>query len=91
MANFDTANARHESLKQANNLLDHIRNLYASGTQIQASLALYQAGTDPAFNAAINAIYNAAERTELGVMLGQVNTLINDWTVNHAAAVGIAP
>jgi hypothetical protein len=88
MANFDTANTKRESIKQANNLLDHVRSLYASGVQIQTLLALYQAGTDPAFNAAINAIYTAPERQELAVMLAQINSLVTDWTANHAGAVG---
>jgi hypothetical protein len=87
MANFDTSQARRESVKQANNLLDLIRSLYQSGKQIQVLLALYQANTDPAFNAAINALYTSSERAELAVMLGQVNQLVTDWTNNHAGAV----
>lgn len=89
MANFDSANAKHETVRNANNLLDHVRNLYAAGKEIQTLMALYQANSDPAFTAAINALYTTAERQELGVMLGQVNTLVNDWTANHAGAVGI--
>jgi hypothetical protein len=88
VANFDTSLTKHESVKQANNLLDHVRSLYASGKQIQTLLALYQANTDPAFTNAINALYTASERTELGVMLAQINTLVSDWAVNHAGAVG---
>ncbi len=49
MANFDSSTAKRESVKQANNLLDLIRDVYASGKQIQTLLALYQANTDPAF------------------------------------------
>lgn len=87
MANFDQANQRREAVKGANNLLDLIRNLYESGRQIQALLALYQAGSDPTFNAAINALYTTAERAELAAMLAQVNTLVTDWQTNHAGAV----
>ena len=88
MANFDTSNARRESVRQANNLLDYIRSHYASGKQIQYLLALYQANTDPVFTASVNVLYTASERSELAVMLGQVNTLVGDWTTNHAGAVG---
>jgi hypothetical protein len=88
LANFDTSQAKRESVKQANNLLDLIRSVYANGKQIQTLLALYQAGSDPAFNAAINALYTAGERTELNAMLTQVNTLVNDWAANHITAAG---
>jgi hypothetical protein len=90
MSNFDAASAaKQESVKQANNLLDHIRHLYASGKSIQAQLALYQAGTDTAFNAAVNALFTAGERTELSAMLSQVNTLVSSWETSHRAAIGL--
>lgn len=89
MANFDTAITKREAVKQANNLLDLVQHMYQSGKQIQTLMALYQATTDPAFNAAINALFTSGERAELAVMLGQVNSLVTDWTTNHAGAVGI--
>jgi hypothetical protein len=90
MANFDGAITRPKiaSVQQATNLLDLIGQVYHAGKQIQTLLALYQANTDPAFTGAINALYTASERTELGVMLAQINTLVADWAVNHAGAVG---
>jgi len=87
MANFDSANTRRESVRNANNLLDLIRDVYQSGKQIQTLLALYQANSDPTFTAAVNALYSGPERAELAVMLGQINTLVTDWTNNHAGAV----
>lgn len=87
MANFDGSQAKRESVKLANNLHDHLRSHYESGVQIQTALALYQAGTDPVFNATIGALYSAAERAELAVMLNQVNDLVSDWSANHAGAI----
>jgi hypothetical protein len=91
MANFDAATQKQTAVLSAIGLLPALQSMYASGKQAQALLALYQSGTDPAFNAAVNALYTASERTELGVMLGHVNTLITTWTNNHAGAVGITP
>lgn len=91
MANFDTSATRRESVKQANNLLDLVLHVYQSGKQVQTLLALFQAGTDPTFNAAVSALYSAAERQELATMLAQINTLITDWETNHRNAIGLAP
>lgn len=87
MANFDTYQAKSDAARKAFNLLAIIRNIYESGKQVQGALALYQAGTDAAFNAAVNAIFTTAERTELGQMLAQINALVTDWENNHAGAI----
>lgn len=41
------------------------------------------AGTDPTLNAAFNALFTAAERTELAAMIAQLQTLKADWEVTH--------
>lgn len=87
MANFDNSATKRESVHAANNLLSNIRNMYLIGKDIQALLNRYQAGTDPVFNAAVNALYTASERTELGAMLAQVNALVSDFETNHAGAI----
>lgn len=87
MANFDGYQAKSDASRKAFNLLPLIRGIYESGRQVQAALALYQANTDPAFNAAVNAIFNASERAELGQMLAQINALVIDWEANHALAI----
>lgn len=89
MANFDTAQAKRESVRNANNLLDFIQHIYQSSKQVQALLALYTAGTDPTFTAAINALYSGGERTELGAMLTDINTLIAVWEANHKLPLGL--
>lgn len=89
MANFDTADDRHNAVHMANSLLPQVRGLYVQAKQVQAALALYQAGSTPAFNAAVNALFSASERTELGQMLSQINALVTDWETNHIGAIGI--
>ena len=87
MANFDTSATRRESVKSANNLLPHIQHIYQSCKSAQTLLALYQAGTDATFNAAVNALFTSAERTELGQMLADINTLVTAWEANHGSAI----
>lgn len=88
MANFDTFAAKSDGARRAFNMLALIRNIYESGKQVQQGLALYQAGTDPAFNASVNALFTAGERTELNAMAQQINALVTDWEASHAGALG---
>lgn len=90
MANFDGATAKEQSVRDANNLLAHIRGLYASCKSAQALMTRYQGGADPVFNGAVNSLFNASERAELVAMLGPINSLVTDWEANHAGAIGIA-
>lgn len=87
MANFDQSQAKRNSVRDANNLLDLIRNTYQSAKAMQTLLARYQAGTDSTFNAAVNALYTPAERQELGAMLNQAAALVTDWETSHPAAI----
>jgi hypothetical protein len=89
MANFDSATQKADSIREANNLLAHLRGIYQSCKAAQTTMQRYQANTDPVMNGAINAMYNAAERAEMGQMLNQVNSLVTDWEGNHAGAIGI--
>lgn len=87
MANFDTSVAKRQSVQKANNLLPNVHAVYEAMKIVQSLMSLYQAGTDTTYNAAVNAIFSASERTELGQMLAGVNTLATDWETNHAAAL----
>ena len=87
MANFDTSATKRQAVKEANNLLPNIQSAYHQLKLIQEMLARYQAGTDPAFNGAINALFSAGERTELNAMLTSVNPLVTDWETNHSTAL----
>ncbi len=54
-------------------------------------MALYQAGSDPTFNGAINALFTRSERQEIAAMQGQIDQLITDWELNHRGAIGLPP
>ena len=86
---FETTDQTIQSVAQATNLLNTIRTLYQQGKSVQSLLALYQAGTNPAFNAAINAMFTPGERTELGAMLTDVNVLVLKWETANRAALGL--
>lgn len=51
---------------------------------IQSALALYTAATDADFNAAINSIFTAGERSQLNQMLTQASNLVSNWETNHS-------
>lgn len=87
MANFDLSTVKLQSSRDATNLLQLFRALYAEAKVIQAALTKYQANSDPIFNAAVNALFSASERTELNTMAQQINTLVTDWETNHANAI----
>jgi hypothetical protein len=87
MANFDTSTAKARSVRDAVNVLQNVRAAYEAMKVVQGLLARYQANTDPVFNAAVNALHTAPERTELADMLLDVNALVIDWETNHALAI----
>jgi hypothetical protein len=84
---FDTAKDRIRAVERAGNALGSIRTIYVMAKDLQGALALYQAGTDPAFNAAFNVLFTTADRQELAAMINQLATLATDWETNHAAVV----
>lgn len=86
---FETTSIKIRAVNRAGNVLGRLRTLYSTAKESQAALALYQASTDPAFNAAVEALFSGAERAELGLMLGDINTLVTAWETNHAAALGL--
>lgn len=87
MANFDGSTAKAQSVRDANNLLALFQSIYQTGKTIQTLMALYQAGTDPTFNGAINSLFTTSERQELAQMQNQVNSLVVDWEANHSGAI----
>ena len=86
---FETTDTKLNSLNRASALLNEIRTVYSAAKAVQSKLTLYNANTDPIFNAAINATLTSAERTELSQMLTQVNALLADWESNHKAPLGL--
>lgn len=87
MATFDGSTVKRQSVHKANNVLANIQAVYEAMKIVQALMTLYQAGTDATFNAAVNALFSSAERTEIAQMLSGVNTLVTDWEANHANAL----
>lgn len=88
MSNFDAASrAKIESVHTASRLIQIVYSVYAQAKNAQALLNLYTSATDPAFNAAANAMLSASERTELGQVLTQITALVNDLEANHAALI----
>jgi hypothetical protein len=72
------------SIYNAAALLDDIAICYNQAKQMQSKLALYQAGTDPNFNAAINAIISPGDRARIAAMLTQSNALITAWEASYS-------
>lgn len=87
MADFDTSIAKAASVKKAANILPNIQAAYESLKTVQSLLALYVAGTDPAFNAMVNQIFTSAERAKLAAMGTGANTLVTDWETNYPQAL----
>jgi hypothetical protein len=63
------------------------RAIYDQSKILIASMTRYQAATDPAFNAAIDALFTPSEKAELAGMLNAVSVLVTDWETNHPLAV----
>lgn len=87
MANFDNSSIQHQSVHKANNVLANVQAVYSAAKIVQTLLALYQAGTDTTYNAAVNALFSQSERSELGAMLTSINSLVSDWETNHSGAL----
>lgn len=87
MADFDAMTARMRAVRRATNLLAVARGAFEELKTLRTSLALYQAGTDPAFNAAVNALYTPTERAELAALIATSNTLLTNWEANHLDAL----
>lgn len=86
---FENYQAKQTALNRAALYLHYARQIYDAGKAMQQLKADYQAGTDTALNAAVNALFSGAERTELGQMGTALDTLLADWSTNHAAALGL--
>lgn len=87
---FDTAQQRIDAVGRVGNILGTLRTVHHFALLLRDARALYQAGTDPAFNAAFDAIFNAAgDRSELSTMIVQLTALvITDWEASHGGVLG---
>lgn len=73
-----SANAR------ANQVLADARNAYQGLVRVRDHLALYQAGTDVEFTAAVDGFFSPEERMELGAIAVKMTALVEDLAANHA-------
>lgn len=80
---FETTQAKVAAVVGAGNAHGLVRTIYAHMAALSTMLAAYQAGTDPALNAALNAVYTVGERAELAAMIAELNTLKTAWEVAH--------
>ena len=82
---FAAAEQRIDAIEQVGRLLGTLRTVHQFAVHLRDARALYLAATDPAFNAAFEAIFNtSADRTELAAMIAQLTALvITDWEAAH--------
>jgi uncharacterized protein YciW len=85
---FETAPAKVTAITKAGAILNLVRAAHDIGTRLQAAVVLYQSNTDPAFNAAFNALFSPTERQELATMIAGLTSVMTDWETNHPAALG---
>lgn len=88
MPNYTTVVARMDSYGNAASLLPKLQQIYRQAQEVDDAITLYQAGTDSHFNTAINSIFSTAERTELGAMLENLQTLTSAWAAQHSTLLG---
>lgn len=67
------------SFYDAANFIDMLRGTYQQAKTANAKISLYQAGTDPSFNAAINAIIPPVDRQRIATMKTHLETLLAAW------------
>jgi hypothetical protein len=90
MADFATAAAKLQSVNEAANVLNSTRSAYGQAKAFVALIDRYTSGSDAAFNAAINALFTAAQRSELAAMAEDLRPIVVNWEANHASALGLA-
>lgn len=88
---FAQVEQRARAVSHARGVLDRLRGIHQMAIDLRDARALYIAGTDPVFNAAFDALYNAAgDRTELAGMINDLTALvITDWEAVHSAVLGL--
>ncbi len=80
---YETTQAKVRAVARAGNVLGTLRTIYVHMAELTTMLATYQAATDPALNAALNAVYSPAERQELATAINQLAAIKTDWETNH--------
>lgn len=91
MPDYSDTRDKLNSIHRALELIDALVGTYNQVKAVQSSLLLYQAGTDQAFNDAIDVSFTLQERQELNQMLSQLDALAADWETNHSVILGLTP
>ena len=80
---FETTTNKIRAVNRAGNILGLLRTVYGQMEELIAAAALYQSGSDPAFNAAFNALFTAVERAAIADIIRQIATFKTDWDETH--------
>lgn len=89
MADFSTFRTRKTAFERGSGLVDRILAAYSAAAGVRDELAAYQAGTDAELVAAINAVFTAAQRQELGQVAQALATFAADMEANHSGLVNL--
>ena len=91
MADFTNHEQKEASVAEALAIRNAIRSWYAAGKAIKRYIDRYAAGADTTYNSAVNALYTAAQRTELSAVATKAQANTADLEANHASLVGYVP
>jgi hypothetical protein len=89
MADFSAFRARRRAFDHAAQLVDRVLAVYSTSAAVRDILATYQAGTDAALNAAIDATFTGPQKTELGQIAALMATLATSMETDHAGVLGL--
>jgi hypothetical protein len=89
MAKFDKVATKVSAYQDVTGILAAIRTTYAQMKRLQGLLTRYNAGLDTEYIGAVNTMFTAADKTELGTVLTKINSLVTDLETNHREAIGL--
>lgn len=84
MADFTGVQAKINSVHSALGVPERFKSVYQACKGVRDALALYTAGTDPTFNATLDALLTTPQKQELSQMITLITPLLTDWEANHS-------
>jgi hypothetical protein len=87
---FETTDAKTQSVAQAMAIRNAIKTAYWQSKEVDRLLKLYTANTDPVFRAAVDTVYAASERAQLGAIAAKFAALVADIEANHRDVAGVS-
>lgn len=89
MPNYQLLQSRLDQYNRAAQVLPQLQAIYSQCQAVTGAIADYQATDGSAdYKQAIDSIFTASERQQLGTMLTQIAQLVAAWSANHAALLG---